>query len=316
MSNIQFNVPIIAAPAVPVVSTFGATSQAISNAPANISIGVTSNLVNISSPTSAGFSVLSAPALSVGGGSLVNVASSPNLSLAAISANPLSGTPTTLIGAASTFGVPATISGAVSAFGAPTSVASAVSTLGVPNLSSGLLNTVKLQLPTIPSFPALDKVGVFLGAGPKFLAQKIASYTSIVPPFVPRLTISPAQIGAAIAIISAISSGNPGELLKQMLASVQKDLTSQALGALDGAISGAGVGDLQNQVSGIVSSTQNAAQSATPVIETSAEVSTTVSPIVPSTSLLDGVGSSVSSAVTSTTQPLSNSSAFTSPPSG
>jgi hypothetical protein len=308
MSDVKFNIPVGSAPNIPnLPPTVSNTSSTTS--------GVTTGIANISSGGGVAFPITAAPTVSMSGGSLVNVTSSPNLSLGAISSNTVTGTSTVLAGTSATFGAPTTVGGAVSAFGGPTSLPSTTSMFGVPNLSAGLVNAVKLQLPTIPSFTALDQVGVYLGAGPKFLAQKIAAYKSIVPPFVPRVSISPAQIGAAMAIISAVSSGNPSELLKQMLASIQKDLTSQSLGALKGAVDTPGIDNLQNQVSGIAESAQAAAQVEIPSVEMSAG-DMNASSMVPSSTAVGSAVTGVSSVVNSTIQPLTNTTPFTSPPTG
>jgi hypothetical protein len=123
----------------------------------------------------------------------------------------------------------------------------------------------------MPSFPGLDKAGILLGAGPKFIADKITKYTTIVPPFAPGLKINMAMIGGAIAIISALSSGNPGAILKSLV----EDLVDQAVGdlknqvgdAVNGAMDQTGISNLQDQIQGIQGNMQNAVSDATGAVQ-------------------------------------------------
>jgi hypothetical protein len=97
-----------------------------------------------------------------------------------------------------------------------------------------------------------------LGAGPKFLAQTLPKYTSIVPPYVPGLTISFGTIAGALAIIKSLASANPTQFLNQLTAGFVGDLKGQASALLQTAKDTSGISDLQNQVSGIQGTVQAA----------------------------------------------------------
>jgi hypothetical protein len=127
----------------------------------------------------------------------------------------------------------------------------------------------------MPNFPGLDAAGITLGAGPKFVAQKIAKLKTIVPPFAPGLKINMGMIAGALAIIQAMSSGNPSALLKQLTANIADDLKNQVGDMTQNAISGTGVSDIQSQVQGIQGNIQNAASDATGDVKDA--VSSTVS---------------------------------------
>lgn len=226
----------------------------------------TSLSVIAKSGTSISVPTLSAPLISIGAGSSIS-------SIAAISriSSTIGGAPTTLAGAAATFGVPTTIGGISSAFGGPTSLSGAIGSTGlaasIPNFAASLPALPSLKLPDMPSFPGLDKAGILLGAGPKFIADKITKYTTIVPPFVPGLKINMAMVGGAIAIISALASGNPSAILKSLV----EDMIDQAVGdlkdqvgdAVKGALDQTGASNLQDQMQGIQGNIQNAASGAT-----------------------------------------------------
>jgi len=79
-----------------------------------------------------------------------------------------------------------------------------------------------------------------------------------------------AMIGGAIAIISALSSGNPGALLK----SLAEDMVNQAVGdlknqvgdAVSGAMGQTGIPSIQDQVQGIQGDIQNAESNTTSAV--------------------------------------------------
>ena len=219
--------------------------------------------------TSTGLSMLKSPTISIGAGSsLSSIASVSGIS------STIGGVPKTLSGAVSSFGAPTTIGGISAAFGGPTSLSGIAGTMGLstslPNFAASLPPLPSLNLPNMPSFPGLDKAGILLGAGPKFIADKITKYTTIVPPFAPGLKINMAMVGGAIAIISALSSGNPGAILKSLV----EDMVDQAVGdlknqvgdALSGAMDQTGVSSIQDQIQGIQGDIQNAASNATSTV--------------------------------------------------
>jgi hypothetical protein len=114
------------------------------------------------------------------------------------------------------------------------------------------LNLTGLNFPKLPEFPGIDLAGINLGAGPKFIAEQIAKYKSIVPPFVPGLKINMGMALAAVSVIKAAMSANPSELLKHLLSSVVDDIKGQALGQLQTAIDSTGVNNLQGQLNSVV----------------------------------------------------------------
>lgn len=200
----------------------------------------------------------------------------PNLSLQSISAprlnitNPISSPSSlNLSGIGQTMGVPTSIGGVTSGLGVPTSIGGAASSLGIPTSLPPVGDALKtlgfnasmpkldlsltgLNFPKLPEFPGIDLAGINLGAGPKFIAEQIAKYKSIVPPFIPGLKINMGMALAAVSVIKAAMSANPSELLKHLLSSVVDDIKGQALGQLQTAIDSTGVNNLQGQLNGVV----------------------------------------------------------------
>ena len=85
-----------------------------------------------------------------------------------------------------------------------------------------------------------------------------------MPPFAPGLKINMAMVGGAIAIISALSSGNPGAILKSLV----EDMVDQAVGdVVKDAMDQTGVSNLQDQIQGIQGNIQDAASSATGTVQ-------------------------------------------------
>ena len=209
-------------------------------------VAVTSNTVSVEAGVSSFSSVpkISSPQLSLGSLTpTVNVTNTSNLSLAGISTNT---------------NIPTSISQVSTTFGGPSSLKNA---FGTPELPSFNTTLPKLNLPPVPKIPGLDKAGILLGAGPKFIANKITKYTTIVPPFAPGLKINMAMVGGAVAIISALSSGNPSAILK----SLAEDMTNQAVGDLknqagdiaNNALDQTGLSGAQDQLKGIQDSATN-----------------------------------------------------------
>jgi uncharacterized protein YjbJ (UPF0337 family) len=191
----------------------------------------------------------------------------------------------------------------------------------------------------MPKIPGLDKAGILLGAGPKFIADKITKYTTIVPPFAPGLKINMAMVGGAIAVISALSSGNPSAILK----SLAEDLVSEAVGELKnqagdmvkGALDQTGISGMQDQLKGIQESVagatgavEGAISGATGAVSDAATTSVggltgnlSLSNMTPSVNLTGGTSNLSLSAISS---PVSNAvttvgskiSAFNPPPTG
>lgn len=100
----------------------------------------------------------------------------------------------------------------------------AIQGIGLSTANLSLSNLVPFEIPKIPNFPALGEISTLIGAGPKFIAEKVAEYTLLVPPTIPGIPLSIAQAGAALQLIRAISSGNPSELLKALLKNIAQDV--------------------------------------------------------------------------------------------
>jgi uncharacterized protein YjbJ (UPF0337 family) len=191
----------------------------------------------------------------------------------------------------------------------------------------------------MPKIPGLDKAGILLGAGPKFIADKITKYTTIGPPFAPGIKINMAMVGGAIAIISALSSGNPSAILK----SLAEDLVSEAVGELKnqagdmvkGALDQTGISGMQDQLKGIQDSVagatgavEGAISGATGAVSDAATTSVggltgnlSLSNMTPSVNLTAGTSnlslSAISNSVSSTTSAIgSKITAFNTPPTG
>lgn len=146
--------------------------------------------------------------------------------------NIVTGIPTTGAGLANALGVPTTIGGALAAAGIPTALPplnQALNTLGVPTNFRGLVNLTGLKFPKIPGFPGIDLIGINLGAGVKWIAEQIAKYKLIVPPFIPGLKINMAVALAAVSVIRSAIQVGPGELLKHLLSSIVDDLKQEVI---------------------------------------------------------------------------------------
>ena len=321
------------------IPKFTAPTVSLPNISSTVSIG---SAIPSSSPVSA----LPSPRLSLGSLTpTVNFTNTSNLSLSSISAAavPTSigglaaavGAPTTLAGAAAAFGAPTSIGGISAAFGGPSSLTGALGTAGLPSFNTVL---PKLNLPLVPKIPGLDKAGILLAAGPNFIADSLAKQ-SVVPPFVPGLKINMAMIGGAIAIISALSSGNPSAILKSLL----EDMVDQAVGDLKnqagdlakGALDQTGVTGIQDQLKGIQDSVAGATGAIggaisgatgglTDAINTSAGGLTgnlSLSDMTPTVNLSAGTSnlslSAISNPVSSATSAIgSKITAFNTPPTG
>lgn len=238
-------------------------------------------------------STISSPSISVGVSTpqFLTPNASPNLSLLGSSTpqvnitsaitNPSS---LNLSGIGSSLGVPTSPGGIASSLGisSPTipSTSQAISTLNqglginIPTsidtnsisqaftgtVSSMLPNSLSLsglQLPKIPPFPGIDLAGINLGAGPKFIAEQIAKFKSLVPPFVPGLKINMGMALAAVSIVKAAMSANPSELVKHLLDGIVSDLKEQVAGQIQNAIDSTGVNNLQGQLNNVVGGAQD-----------------------------------------------------------
>ncbi len=240
---------VVRAPSVSLSSTTF-SSPSISVSTPSVSVGTSAPKFLTGTAPDLSLRSISAPSLSI-----TNPISSPaSLNLSGIGQT--MGVPTSIGGAASGLGVPTSIGGAASSLGIPTSlppVGDALKTLGfnasMPKID---LNLTGLNFPKLPEFPGIDLAGINLGAGPKFIAEQIAKYKSIVPPFVPGLKINMGMALAAVSVIKAAMSANPSELLKHLLSSVVDDIKGQALGQLQTAIDSTGVNNLQGQLNSVV----------------------------------------------------------------
>ncbi len=240
---------VVRAPSVSLSSTTF-SSPSISVSAPSVSVGTSAPKFLTGTAPDLSLRSISAPSLSI-----TNPISSPaSLNLSGIGQT--MGVPTSIGGAASGLGVPTSIGGAASSLGIPTSlppVGDALKTLGfnasMPKLD---LSLTGLNFPKLPEFPGIDLAGINLGAGPKFIAEQIAKYKSIVPPFVPGLKINMGMALAAVSVIKAAMSANPSELLKHLLSSVLDDIKGQALGQLQTAIDSTGVNNIQGQLNSVV----------------------------------------------------------------
>ena len=254
-------------------------------------VNVSSAASSLSSTISSAFS---SPSISVGVATpqFLVPNSAPNLSLSAISSPQINITSAitspsnlNLGGIGSTLGVPTSAGGIASSLNlsSPTlpSTGEAINTLsqglginmpGGVNLNSlsqafsgtvsslipaGSLSLSGLQLPKLPQFPGIDLAGINLGAGPKFIGEQLAKFKTLVPPFVPGLKINMGMALAAMSILKAAMSANPGELVKHLLDGIVSDLKSQVAGQLQNAIDSTGVNNLQGQLNNVVGSAQD-----------------------------------------------------------
>lgn len=103
----------------------------------------------------------------------------------------------------------------------------AISNIGISAADLNLKKLIPFEIPKIPDFPALGQVGMYLGAGPKFISEKVAEYTALVPPFIPGVPMNIGQIAAVASLISQMMKTNPSEFLKALLQSVQQDLLKE-----------------------------------------------------------------------------------------
>lgn len=211
----------------------------------------------------------------VGGGARVNLTirtpyGATTLSLSGSARNRF-GLPSTTSGAvkvvASAFGVPTTIGGALSAVarvnGLPTSLPplnEALNTLGIPTNIKVDIGNLGLEFPKLPAFPGLDMAGLTLGAGPKFAAEQISKYKSIIPPFAPGLKINMGIALAAMSVIRALMKSNPSDLLKHLLSQVVDDIAGQVMDQVNDAIDQTGINDALGKVKDQVGGVLNGAQ--------------------------------------------------------
>jgi hypothetical protein len=174
------------------------------------------------------------------------------------------GIPTSPSGVASALGVPTTVGGALSQAGLPTALPplnEALQTLGIPTSFSATIQLTGLEFPKIPGFPGIDLIGINLGAGKKFIAEQIAKYKLIIPPFAPGLKINMGVALAALSVIKAAAEVGPGELIKHLLSNIVDDLKQQVqdqlADQLQQAIDSTGINDLQANVNLTLGSAQD-----------------------------------------------------------
>lgn len=137
-------------------------------------------------------------------------------------------------------------------------------TSGVSSLiPAGSLSLSGLQFPKFPPFPGIGKIGLLLGAGKEAIA-KILALDAFIPPHVPGLKINMGMALAAIKLVQVALSTNPSELVKHLLDGIISDLTDQVADQLESALDASGIndiqnqiGDIQNQVSGMVGIAEN-----------------------------------------------------------
>lgn len=179
----------------------------------------------------------------------------PSVNIAAAVMNPSSLKNIKLKDVGKSMGIPTTVRGALTQAGLSATlppVDQALRTLGLPTSARGLIQLSGLQFPQIPAFPGIDLIGINLGAGPKWIAEQIAKFKTIVPPFIPGLKINMGMALAAISVIRAALSTSPSELLKHLLNSIVDDLKSQVADQIQNAVDKSGLNNLQDQLTGVV----------------------------------------------------------------
>lgn len=236
---------ITSAPSLP--SPTSIASQVISNAaPSSISVGVsTPQFLSSNVSTNLSLSSISAPSINI----TSPIASAANLNLSGIG---------------SSMGIPSSLPPPGQALNTLTQ-GLGVNTTNLSqafagNVSSMIPSSLKLeglQFPKLPEFPGIDMAGINLGAGPKFIAEQIAKYKTIVPPFVPGLKINMGMALAAVSILKAAASGGAGELVKHLLDGIVSDLKSQVAGQINSAIDSTGINNVQGQLNGVIGDAKN-----------------------------------------------------------
>ena len=259
---------IVRAPTINVSSAGSSLANTVSSTVSSpsISAGVTAPRFLVPN-TSPNLSLLASSTPQV---SITSAITSPsNLNLSGIGSS--LGVPTSVGGVSSTLGLSSsTLPSTSQAIGTlnqglginiPTSIdTNSISQAFTGTISSMLPNSLSLsglQLPKIPPFPGIDLAGINLGAGPKFIAEQIAKFKTLVPPFVPGLKINMGMALAAISILKAAMSANPSELVKHLLDGIVSDLKNQVAGQIQNAVDSTGVNNLQGQLNNVVGSAQD-----------------------------------------------------------
>lgn len=233
--------PSISRPSVASTSSGVSRISSTNNATVGVSVG---SLNNPSTAPRNSIPIVSAtgPGVTVNRDLSFNV-SRPTVSIASPSA------------IASSLGIPTTVGGALSQAGIPTSLPplnQALQTLGIPTSFTATIQLTGLEFPKLPEFPGIDLIGINLGAGKKWIAEQIAKYKSIIPPFVPGLKINMGVALAALSVIRAAAQVGPGELLKHLLSNIVDDLKQQVqdqiADQLQQAIDSTGLNNLQANV--------------------------------------------------------------------
>lgn len=257
-------------PLVPPNSTFenAASSTAIKTTTYLGGITVSTRVPVESTPTTSSFRLptvtfntgsfsnfLKAPAVPTSGSNIdltfgIKAPTLPKGAIAAAVMNPSSLKKINVKEIGKSMGVPTTVKGALlKAFPLPP-VGEALKTLGIPTNIQGIVKITGLQFPKFPEFPGLDQIGILLGAGPKWIAEQLAKYKTIVLPFVPGLTINMGMALAAVSVIRALLSTSPSELLKHLLSSIIDDLKTQVADEIQKAVDKVG-NDFNQQLKGI-----------------------------------------------------------------
>lgn len=166
---------------------------------------------------------------------------------------------------ASAYGAPTTMGGAI-AFAtrkldsALPPLNEALATFGIPTNIRVIVGDLGLEFPKIPDFPGLDKIGLYLGAGKKWIAEQLAKYTMICPPFIPGLKINMGMALAALSIIRALMKNSPSEILKHLLSQIADDIVGQVMDQVNDAVDKTGInekiGDLKDQIGGVLGAAQ------------------------------------------------------------
>lgn len=106
-------------------------------------------------------------------------------------------------------------------------VKDAAQSIGLSAANLSLSRLTPFEIPKLPNFPDLGEAGTLIGAGPKFIAEKLAEYTALVPPYIPKVPIGIAQAAAAIKLMRSVASANPSALLKALMQNIAQDVLDE-----------------------------------------------------------------------------------------
>jgi hypothetical protein len=205
--------------------------------------------------STSGINTLSAPNLSlnqisptVNINGPINVSNLSNVSVSSIASN--AGIPTSIGAAASTVASRLNIATALPSTGA------ALRTLGLtPTLSN-----LGITFPKFPEFPGLDLPAVLIGKSPKFIAEYVVKFKTIVLPFIPGVKLNMATALAAASILRTIASGNGKEIIKHLVSGLVNDIANETLKGLQKSIDSTGIKNVGTQFNQAMAQAKNDAE--------------------------------------------------------